>query len=215
MSLFDPYVLNQGKIDPLQQNDNRSWKVSSPSTNLVEVSHVKEFGRIDGISEDELIKSMITSVTRAAEAYLGRSLITQTITMVMDVWPYKVVQGNRYERIDLPLPPLISITSINTIDEAGVKTPYSASNYFIDTIAEPGVLNIKSGVTPPINYTRNQSGYEIIYTAGYGTAASDVPQGIQDGVKLWALTYYEKRVMGGEPPPDAKRLLFPYKMLRI
>lgn len=181
----------------LSVDGNRVWAVSTvPTLEPVTVAELKTFARIDGADEDTLIEGFITSARVAAEHYLNRALLEQSITLKMDYWPG--------EEIELPQPPLISITSVSTLTEAGVKTTYSSDNYYIITEAIPGKLLLKQNVTAPTNTARDHGGFEIIYKAGYGDVITDVPQAIRDGLKLWATDIYENRVVRTEPPPEAR-----------
>ena len=98
----------------LSEDGDRSWKVTTqPLIEPVTVDEAKIFSRIDTIEEDNLIEGFIESVRMAAEEYLGRAFISQTITTVLDFWPGKI--------IELPRPPLISVTGIYTVDEDDVE----------------------------------------------------------------------------------------------
>ena len=154
-----------------------------------------------------MLEGFIKAVRENAERYLGRALISQTITMKMDYWPSEV--------IELPRPPLISITGVYTIDEDDAATEYSSDYYYVITEAVPGLLVLRQGVTPPENTERDYGGYKVVYVAGYGTSGSHVPQGIRDGLMLWAATTYAKRTPSTSPPPDAVPLLSAYRVVKI
>lgn len=189
---------------------NRSWKVTTNSSiDPITINEVKTFGRIDSTEEDSLIGGFITTVREAAEKYLGRSLIEQTITLLMDFWPSMV--------IELPLPPLISITGVYTVSESDVATEYSNSNYYTITNSTPGKLILKQGVSLPTNTDRDYGGFKIVYKAGYGSGTASVPQGIKEGLKLWATLLYENRSLtkGKEPPPEVATFLDLYKVYKI
>lgn len=192
----------------LPRDGNSYWKVTTgPTTEPITVDEVKEFARIDGSEEDTLIQSFIYSARINCEAYLGRALIEQTITMVMDFWPGEVIQ--------LPRPPLLSITAVEILDELDNATQYSSDNYYIVTESIPGELIVKRGITFPINNVRDHSGYRIRFTAGYGTDASSVPSGIKDGLKLWVTDIYENRVIRATPPPEALPMLNFFRVRNI
>ena len=71
---------------------NRIWKVSTvPVIEPVTVDEIKLFGRIDGEEEDILIEGFIRAAREACETYLGRALISQTITMTMDFWGWNLI----------------------------------------------------------------------------------------------------------------------------
>jgi len=193
----------------LDKYGNRSWKVTTaPTTEPVTADEVKTFGRIDGDDEDTMIEGMIKAVREATEGYLGRSLITQTITLKMDFWPSNVIK--------LPRPPLISITGIYTVDEDDADTEYDSDNYYIDSNMEPGRLIIKQGISNPTNTDRDFGGFKIVYTAGYGDDASDVPEVIRQGIMIWVVDFYENRVINpNDPPQYVKTLLDTYYIDRI
>lgn len=193
---------------PLPADGNRHWKVTTgPVVEPITVEELKLFARIDGADEDLLLEGFIEAVRGNAEAYLGQALISQTITMQMDYWPS--------ETIELPRPPLISITGVYTLDEDDVATEYSSDYYYAITWAVPGLLVLRQGVSPPENTERDYGGYQVVFVAGYGEEATDVPQGIRDGLMLWAATTYEKRMPSASPPPDAMILLKPYRVIKI
>jgi len=188
--------------------DNRVWKVTThPATEPITLQELKDFARIDGTDEDTLLNSFIESARRACENYLGRALIEQTITMKMDLWPSMI--------IELPRPPLISITAVETLSESDVATAYTSTNYYTITTSEPGSLVIKMGLSIPENTARDYGGFQIRFKAGYGSSRTDVPSAIRDGIKLWATDIYENRFVREEPPPEAMSFLYPYRVLRI
>jgi uncharacterized phiE125 gp8 family phage protein len=161
---------------------------------------VKWFGSIDGNRKDGMLNGFIQAARENAELYLGRALISQTITMAMDYWPSDV--------IELPnAAPLLSVTKVVTLDEDDTETVYSSGNYYLDTLAEPGKLIIKRGVTEPINTSRDHGGYQIVYVAGYGTSREDIPQNIIEGLKLWVMDAHENKIISTDPPPSAETFL--------
>lgn len=186
---------------------NGSWKVSTaPSIEPINVDDVKEFARIDGSQEDTLIEGFITAVRGATELYLGRALLSQTIALILDEWPGDVVE--------LPKPPLISISSVVTLDEDDAETTYASSNYYAITGSIPGKLVLKNEATPPYNTERYHGGYKITYLAGYGSYSSSVPSQIKEAMKLWATAVYENRALTPTPPPQAAPLLNMYRVIK-
>ncbi len=190
------------------EGGNRVWKVTTaPTIEPVTVAELKTYMRLDTSAEDDLIEGFITAVREAAEEWLGRSLLSQTITMSLDFWPNEVIR--------LPRPLLISVTEIRTLDESDSETTYSSSNYYVRTIPEPGEIALIQGASFPENTERDHGGYEIEFVAGYGTSASDVPNSIRQGIKLWAALIYENRVPIKDPPKISKSLMSFYRVLKI
>ena len=220
------------------------WRVKTqPQKEPVDVQAIKDYSRIDGTAEDEMLKGFITAVRQAVEGFLGRSLITQTLVASFDWWPssHAFTRGaNRgvsvggvgdFDTTDpsfglpfplnpgpviLPRPPLIAIVEVRTLDEDDEGTVYSSDNYFTRANGEfKSELIIKRGVTPPVNTERSFGGYEIEYTAGYGAASSDIPGPILEGIKMWVSLIYENRVPIAQPPPHVQTLLMSYKVMDL
>ena len=192
----------------VSENGNRKWQViTPPAAEPLTATQVKLFGRIDGSDEDTLIEDIIKSVREATELYLGRSLIEQSIRLLMDYWPETYF-------VELPSPPLLSITSVAVLDQAGLSTAYDSANYFVVTEGIPGLIVIKDGCTPPTNTTRYHAGIRVEYKAGYGSALN-VPQPILEAMKLWSVACYEDRAQSATPPPSAKSLLNMFKVIKL
>lgn len=193
---------------PKETNPNVVWKVTTePTVEPITITQLKDYARIDGDLEDSKLSTIIIATRSLIEDYINRALIEQSITLQMDYWPENP--------IELPKPPLIAITSITTLDESGTATTYSSSNYFTITNATPGKLLIKNSVTPPENSNRYYGGFRIIYTAGYGSTATYVPQQIKEAMKSWATMIYEGAVSSNEPPPIAAKLLNAYRVYHL
>jgi len=180
---------------------NRVWKISTgPRIEPVSVEELKLFAKIDTDDVDSLLRGFIESVRFAAEEYMGRALIQQTIRLLMDFWPSMI--------IELPRPPLLSVTKIATLDEDDTETEYDSDNYYVIIGSTPGKVILKQSVTAPYNSMRDYAGYLIEYKAGYGTDAKDVPSPIREAIKLWAAAVYEMGVLDSKkPPPKVKENL--------
>jgi uncharacterized phiE125 gp8 family phage protein len=183
---------------------NRTWKVIvEPTLEPVTVEELKTFARIDGVDEDSLLETFIISIRKKVEYYLGKSLIQQTIRLTMDEWNSNI--------IELPMSPLISVSSVTTIDEDDTETTYSSSNYYVITESIPGQLVIKDSASNPINTVRCKGGYRITYLAGYGSLARDVPSVIKTSIMVGATKLYENRDFTEELPTEVKVLLQMFK----
>lgn len=190
------------------KDGNMEYSVTTePVIEPITVEELKLFGRIDGDDEDSLISDFIISARLATEQYLRRSLITRTIQASLDYW--------LENQLDLPMPPLISVSKVATVDEDGTETEYDSDNYYVVTDSVPGKVIIKSGITKPYNYDREKGGIIVEYTAGYGTNRDDVPNPIRIGIMLWAMNIYENRVIQNDPPPEALASLSLFRVERF
>ena len=67
------------------------------------------------------------------------------------------------------------------------------SDYFVDTKSEPGRISLAYGEVWPSTTLRPANGVCIVFTAGYGSAASSVPQNIKAAILLLLGHLYENR----------------------
>ena len=184
-------------------------RTTDPSIEPVTAEQLDAHLRGDGVlasEEGEFLNSLIESAREYIEEFTSRALITQTYTLVMDTWPTVkggdlgwwdgVRQGSitmdQQSYVELPIAPLQSVTSVTTFDDDNSSSVFSSSNYFLDTITQPGQLILNTGTVWPI-FTRTRRGIEIVYTAGYGTAATDVPGALKQAILQLATHWYENR----------------------
>jgi len=183
-------------------------RTTEPNTAPVTAAQLDTFLRGDGVLEDieeDLLVSLIQSATTYVEDFTRRALITQTWTMFMDGFPQRrdplgwwdgtregsITQGQA-SSFELPIGPLKSVTSISTFNDDNTETTFDAANYFLNTTATPGEVILNTGATWPV-FTRNRNGIKIVYVAGYGDNATDVPSPLRTAIKQLAAHWYENR----------------------
>lgn len=190
------------------KDGNRIWSVVTPPViEPITKEEVKLFGRIDGTTEDTLIDGFIQSVREATENYLGRALIRQKIRLSLDYWPGYI--------IEVPRPPLISVEEIKLLDEEDSEEVYVSTNYFVVVDSIPGQIVIRTDCTLPQNTSRFTAGIQVLYFAGYGPLATNVPRTIRDAMMLWVMQIYEQRNLTPEPPPEAKVMLSGFRVIKL
>jgi len=205
------------------------------ATNAVSIADFKLFARIDSsdTSENALIESLIFLAQDMAEAYTGRAITQQDLTLLLDRLPFysdlKLREGiytapdleSNSNFIVLPKPNLVSVTHVKYYNNSNVASTFASSNYYVDTTSEQGRVVLKTGTSwPTASELRNANAYEIKFRAGYGNAASDVPKPLVQGIKMLALHLYENREiatsMNVNLIPNTVGMLFkPYKVLRL
>lgn len=197
---------------------------SGPAVEPVSLSDMKDYLRVDGTSEDDVITAMIKAARLKAEQYTGKRFITQTIKMVMDHFPYYdntyYGSGTTYlmagvpvsigttKPVILPHGPIQSITSVVTYKEDNTSATFAASEYFVDTVS--GRLILNQGQTWPTEL-RTHSAVEITYVAGYGDAATDMPTDIIQAIKQIVQVMYETRETECSLPCGASMMLNMYR----
>lgn len=154
----------------------------APTAEPVTVSEVKEHLRLSLPDEDKYISSLISQIREEFEELTGLALLGQTWELTLDYWPgpsepwwdgvrvasITAIHGDRsLDFVELPRHPLTAVTAVSVSDEGGNETAVDVANTFnIDTASKPGRMILKDGKTWPIA-TRNRTGIEITYTAGY------------------------------------------------
>lgn len=159
--------------------------ITAPAVEPITLAEAQVHLRVDSSDEDDDIEARIIAARIQCENISHRAFVTQTLEVTLDQWPCGDV-------IQLPRPPLASITSITYIDSDGNSTVMSSSLYFADTASEPGRLALKYGQSWPTVTLRPYAGIAIRYVAGYGLAAS-VPENYKQAVKLMLGHLYENR----------------------
>lgn len=201
------------------ENRKSARITTAPSGLVVSLERFKQFARIDADTEDDLITMYIKAATDAAQRYCQRYFINTTISFTMDsfsncqLYEYGMMEGPtpspyRTDSIELPYPPIQSITSITTYDVANTSTVLSSSAYTLDI--EGGRVFLNEGYSWPTNL-RDKNAVVIVFVAGYGTAGSDAPAAIQMAVLQHAGQMYDCR--GSCDMSDScKGLLMPYRI---
>lgn len=163
----------------------RQWRdrLSSRSTTLpVSVAEAKRFLRVDHDADDAQIEAMIRAAEDMVENYIGRALITQARVMYRYAW-----------RRIMPLvrTPVQFITSVQYYDSDDVLQTASADLYYLDDV--DGAVIQRDDQSWPTSSTDKPWPIRITYSAGYGDASSDVPDGILLAIKNILADSYEQR----------------------
>src|SRR5437868_862664 len=97
-----------------------------PALELVTLDEVKAHMRMEGIDDrDDTLQAHLETAIAALDGYagrLGRALAPQTWTLYLDAFPrcgMSAASAALHTAIKLPLPPLVSVTSVAYVDSAG------------------------------------------------------------------------------------------------
>lgn len=139
-------------------------------------------------SDDTLLTALIQAAREYVEGYQNRALCTQTLELVLDSWPVR-------DSIEIPKPPLQSVTSIKYKDSAGTESTWADTNYIVDPDSFLGRVVLADGISWPTATLYPAGGIRIQFVAGYGLAA-DVPQTTRQAMLLLIGHLYENREAG-------------------
>ena len=166
--------------------DEKPWSLTetvAPSVEPITTAEAKTELRVEHSEEDDLIDRKIKAARRMVEKITRRSLINTTFTLKLDAFPVE---------IRTPRSPLSSVTSITHIDCDGNSQTVASSVYDVDTDTEPGRIFLKFDQSWPDTRTINNA-VTVTFVAGFGSAASSVPESLRSAVRLLAAHYYEQR----------------------
>lgn len=159
--------------------------VTAPSVEPITTTEAKLHLRVDHADEDALIGGLVTAAREWCEGFQGRAYVTQTWDYTLDSFP----GGDG--RIEIPKPPLQSITSVSYVDADGATQTVSSSDYTVDTAGIVGSVVPAYGESWPTTRAIPNA-VTIRFVAGYGSAA-DVPETAKAAMKLMLGTYYMSR----------------------
>ncbi len=182
----------------------------------VSLEEQKLFSRIDQNVEDTLVSSLVSAARQWFEIACDRQFMTASWQMKIPgffaaCWSRMTGRLGAYEfgvfgtggRIDLPYPPLHSVTSITYLDTSNVLQTLSPTLYNVVTSTTPGAVEPIWTTIWPTTYLHPEA-VTITFQAGYGTA-TQVPELVKSGIKLLADHWY-KRGDTTDIPPAVKAI---------
>jgi uncharacterized phiE125 gp8 family phage protein len=162
--------------------------------------------------DDDDITAMILAATQYLDGpsgILGRALIDQTWDLKLDGFPYwggavfdehRVQYGYCEAAIDVPLPPLIAVTSITYVDVDEATQTLASSAYQVLGLGGTARAQIVPvyGTTWPVAHPMRES-VTVRFRCGYEgsgspvDAAANVPAPIKTAILLLAGHFYQNR----------------------
>lgn len=201
------------------------FRTAAPEESVLTVAELAQHLRLTPLEsspaeyqEEPLLQSKLDAATGwidGAGGWLRRALIRQSWTLSLPCWPSDRV-------LRLPLPPLISVESVQYLDPQGTLQTYTPDAYRVVTQAEPGYILKKEGPNWPF-LNNDPDAVRINFTAGYGSAeelAAAAP-GIRQALMLLVATMFENRepiAFAAQPlklPYAVEDLLLPYQFCGV
>jgi len=175
--------------------------VTGPSAEPLDLLDAKLHLRVDGTDEDSLIEGLIAAARLSVEANVGLALIDQTWK-----WsPEKSGKTGGDSHYEIPLGPVSSIVSVSV---AGQTLPPSEYSF---------IAGLSASVT--FSNALKNSEIHIVFVAGFGQEASDVPRDLRHAVAVLVAHWFENRVPGGLGdmglPGSVSTLLSSYRKVRL
>lgn len=159
-------------IKPTTQKANKGLNItwSLPATPVLTTAEAKTACRIDFNTDDDFVDALVQSGTLMVQNMASRALVNQTVVAEWDSVGYEV---------PLPVAPVVSITSVQTVDNAGNLTALVAGTGYT---LRNNVIRVNTSL-----------GLRVTYTAGYGAASTNVPRPLITAVERIVLSLYDRR----------------------
>ena len=184
----------------------RSKVTTAPDSEPVTLDEVKSSLRVTSNAEDALLTQFIEDARIFVELKTRRKLITQTITAYYDNFE-EGEQGEDWfegyrrgaitnigggQRLTLEFSPTQSITSLDIVATDNTEETIASSEYYLDNFDDDmrSYLRSDEGI---VNGTRNQNSVKIVYVAGYGSNATDVPSALRRAIIAMVGALYSNR----------------------
>ena len=187
----------------------RSLKVNTPATTPVfTTAEAKAVLKVDVTDDDTVIDNLVAAATESCQIYTNQYFIDTVVTQYSDNWN---------EFYTLYKSPVDSITHVKYYDTDDSLQTLASSNYILDNTSKPARIGVAVDGSLP-NLSKRINAVEVKYTVGYGTASTDVPEGIRTAIILTVGNWYENRqsVITGrtatELPLSSQYLLDQYKI---
>jgi hypothetical protein len=186
--------------------------VTSPAIEPLTLEEAKAWMRVDTTADDVVITSLIAQARSEVEQRTTLRLLTQTLRLDLDAWPADPAPDTWWDGvregpisllsnprpISLPVGPIQSVTSVQTLDETGATTAFTGW-YLADAGTRFARIILKAN-TPPPAILRSAGGLRVTFVAGWTDKAlidARVVRAVWNLVGYW----YENR---GAVDPKAK-----------
>lgn len=210
--------------------------VQGPMDDVVTLDRAKSALRVDTTADDVRIRQLVDAATQrldGAEGILGRALMPQTWRLDVQAFPGAQVVGDLDDLtvsrefsglaqhvvgyIEIPLPPLISVSLVQYLDtDANLQTLSSSVYRVIDGgRTRRSRLVLAASQSWPSTRTGEPDAIRITFNCGYrdlqSPANTGVPEAIVEAILMLAQSMYDRP--GQEDVPEVVHsLLAPYKM---
>ena len=170
----------------------------------VSLEEQKEHLRLDITADDHYVSSCITAARGFIEGQVKRSLMPKTYDYNIDYcWPYK----DGAIRIDFPLNPVTSVTSISYVDSDGATQTLAASQYTVVAREFNSYIVAAYNVSlPDVRWVPNA--ITVRFVTGN---SSTVPDELRRAIMILAGHYYENRETSMDAPIAIEALISPFR----
>ena len=206
----------------------RLTMISGPALEPVTWAEARDFLKLSGTGEQTLVELMIAAARQAVEEMTGRMLISQQWELRLDSWPTakaeirsesgcQIIPLGGQGAVTLPRAPILGVESVQVVNSIGTFVTVADTDYVVDASQGGGRIAARAGVHFP-EPAHVIDGIRIRFTAGYGTARTDVPPALRQAILALVAGWHEQRGVADKPgffPHAVAEMLRPYKLFRV
>lgn len=165
--------------------------VTPPTSDPLSLIEAKDHLHVTETDQDGLIAGYILAAREFVENSTHLRLVTQTLDLTVDDgWPVVSVRGVCRTRIEFPVKPVQSVTSVTYVDGNGAPQTLAADQYTLSKDGAVHFIEPAYGVTWPT--TRCQTAaITVRFVAGY--AQAEVPPSLLQAIRWLVGHQYENR----------------------
>lgn len=212
--------------------------ITPPAVEPVSIAQAKVHLRVDFDEDDDLIEGLIIAARELCEQKMQRAIFNQTYVLSLDQFNYgdwrstiPVERRNplRFSALwesmalRLPMPRLVSVTSITYLDNNGEQQTLDPTTYVVDSSSQPGRIVPAMSLTWPTTDYYVPGSVKVTLVAGSfgdGVTVNNCPSAIKQAILLLVGHWYSHREAVTEKPmanlPLAvDALLSPYRFMGL
>ncbi len=164
----------------------------APASEPVTLVEAKTYCRVEGSDSDAELNTMIAAARAFVEDYCGIKLVSQTVVLRCSSF---------CDLIDLPVAPVISVSSITYLDSAGAEQTLPTDVYEAVLVGLEPHIRLKVGQSWPAVRCASDA-IRVTVVAGYAA----LPAPIKHAMLLMLSDWFDNRAVGSFPD-GAKALL--------
>lgn len=172
--------------------------VVPPTAKPLDVAAAKLWCRVDGVEEESLISDLIDAAISRLDGWaglLGRALEEQSWELRLDGFP---------DVIQLPLGPVVSVTSISYPDASGDRVELAADAWDLTAVG------IEADLRPISSWPVTGGGeVRVRWVAGTGC-----PPALRHQLKVLVAYWFDRRD-SGEIPPGVHAAIAPWRRVNL
>ena len=178
--------------------------VTAPTSEPVSLSEMKSHLRLDGGDDDAYVSKCLKAARQWIEGQIKRSIMAKTYDYNIDYcWPYK----DGAIRIDFPLNPVTSVTSITYVDSDGASQTLASSQYTVVAREFNSYIVAAYNISlPDVRWVPNA--ITVRFVTGN---SSTVPDELRRAIMILAGHYYENRETSMDAPIAIEALISPFR----